>query len=361
MAEVKKARLFLRRGTDTDRKTTTLCEGELGYSTDAFRVVVGDGTVVGGRTVGTTVFISGGSLAQGFHTRLTDAASYAPLAPGLQSTGLAMIGDLTVSPAAPYFKADGVGISTPSPSATTIMMLTGGNVEFGYNWVAVNSGIPWGNIHVQTDDIKGDYISGGDISGDVTFSGTVDTPSVTGTDVYVRGLVKAGAGNRSVVVTAGGKLLATEAVDGGAVIADGGLKFLPATVEVSQSHVAHSANWTTSQNWSGVPRADGDAATIGLFQFVYRGYAAGVGSDKHHLLEVRQGSAATTPTLTAAYERVDSSDTTNGGAVQFSCPLSSISGDIRMQYRMRIEGELGGSITTDVFDGGHDLRIIGYM
>ena len=29
MAEVKKARLFLRRGTDTDRKLTTLCEGEL--------------------------------------------------------------------------------------------------------------------------------------------------------------------------------------------------------------------------------------------------------------------------------------------------------------------------------------------
>ena len=39
MAEVKKARLFLRRGTDTDRKTTTLCEGELGYSTDAYFTV----------------------------------------------------------------------------------------------------------------------------------------------------------------------------------------------------------------------------------------------------------------------------------------------------------------------------------
>ena len=37
MAEVKKARLFLRRGTDTDRKTTVLCEGELGYC--------GDGTI----------------------------------------------------------------------------------------------------------------------------------------------------------------------------------------------------------------------------------------------------------------------------------------------------------------------------
>lgn len=45
MAEVKKARLFLRRGTDTDRIATILCEGELGYSTDAFRVVVGDGLI----------------------------------------------------------------------------------------------------------------------------------------------------------------------------------------------------------------------------------------------------------------------------------------------------------------------------
>ena len=40
MAEVKKARLFLRRGTDTDRKTTTLCQGELGYSTDALEFLL---------------------------------------------------------------------------------------------------------------------------------------------------------------------------------------------------------------------------------------------------------------------------------------------------------------------------------
>ena len=37
MAEVKKARIFLRRGTDADRLQTDLCEGELGYSTDGKR------------------------------------------------------------------------------------------------------------------------------------------------------------------------------------------------------------------------------------------------------------------------------------------------------------------------------------
>ena len=68
MAEVKKARLFLRRGTDTDRKTTTLCQGELGYSTDAFRVFVGDGSTAGGNTLGMMAFVSAGV---NFQTNLT--------------------------------------------------------------------------------------------------------------------------------------------------------------------------------------------------------------------------------------------------------------------------------------------------
>jgi len=348
MAEVKKARLFLRRGTDTDRKTTTLCEGELGYSTDAFRVVVGDGTVVGGRTVGTTVFISGGSLAQGFHTRLTDAASYAPLAPGLQSTGLAMIGDLTVSPAAPYFKADGVGISTPSPSATTIMMLTGGNVEFGYNWVAVNSGIPWGNIHVQTDDIKGDYISGGDISGDVTFSGTVDTPSVTGTDVYVRGLVKAGAGNRSVVVTAGGKLLATEAVDGGAVIADGGLKFLTAPVTISVNPAGSACNWLTYKDPSGVPTD----ASVGLFQFSWKRSPTTNPATQAFYMRKSSGSSTLSATITR------DEDTITSGSQQIFCPLDNSGAGVNVDFKLD-DGAAG--YVTPIFTAGYELRMIGYM
>ena len=356
MAEVKKARLFLRRGTDTDRKTTTLCEGELGYSTDAFRVVVGDGTVVGGRTVGTTVFISGGSLAQGFHTRLTDAASYAPLAPGLQSTGLAMIGDLTVSPAAPYFKADGVGISTPSPSATTIMMLTGGNVEFGYNWVAVNSGIPWGNIHVQTDDIKGDYISGGDISGDVTFSGTINTTKTTTTSAIVTDL--AGTGNRNVFVTSTGQLTAEDNVGDGKT-ADGTLRFLSSPVTISHTDAASAGPistpyWFTCSDPAGIPKN----ATVGLFQFVWPGHATNAAAGDHHVLEVRKGSGTTA--LSAAYERSSvTTGETAGGAVQFNCPLSSDNTNVRFQYRLRLATEAIPSTT--VFDNGHTLSMLGYM
>ena len=98
MAEVKKARLFLRRGTDTDRKTTTLCSGELGYSTDAFRVVIGDGSTVGGRSLGPTTFISGGALQHSFHTVLTEASA----------GGYGMKGDLAIFPAASYQNANGI-------------------------------------------------------------------------------------------------------------------------------------------------------------------------------------------------------------------------------------------------------------
>ena len=57
MAEIKKARIFLRRGTDASRLGTDLCEGELGYSTNGKRVFVGDGSTLGGNSLGTTVFL----------------------------------------------------------------------------------------------------------------------------------------------------------------------------------------------------------------------------------------------------------------------------------------------------------------
>ena len=163
MAEVKKARLFLRRGTDTDRKLTTLCEGELGYSTDAFRVVVGDGSTAGGRSLGATVFVSAGDDATNFHTNLTTASA----------NGLAMAGDFAVFPALSYFKADGDTPSVPSASATNVMLLTGSDVSDGDSWVAVNSGIPYGNIDVQDNDISGNYVSGGVISAPITLSGGI--------------------------------------------------------------------------------------------------------------------------------------------------------------------------------------------
>ena len=164
MAEVKKARLFLRRGTDTDRKTTTLCQGELGYSTDAFRVFVGDGSTAGGKTVGNFIYVSAGAH---FHTDLTVASG----------AGRAHKGDIAIFPAQSYKKANGVTTVTPHASASTVMILTadvtatGSEAANASSWVAVNSGIPFGNIDVFDDDITGNYVSGGTISGPITVSG----------------------------------------------------------------------------------------------------------------------------------------------------------------------------------------------
>lgn len=45
-------KLKIRRGTDSQRKSVVLEQGELGYTTDTARVFVGDGTTSGGRPVG---------------------------------------------------------------------------------------------------------------------------------------------------------------------------------------------------------------------------------------------------------------------------------------------------------------------
>jgi len=167
MAEVKKARLFLRRGTDTDRQTTPLCQGELGYSTDAFRVFVGDGSTNGGKTLGNYLYVSGGNKSPNFHTNLTTASA----------NGRAHKGDIAVFPAQAYKKANGVTTVTPHASASTVMILTadvtatGSEAANASSWVAVNSGIPFGNIDVFDDDITGNYVSGGTISGPITLSG----------------------------------------------------------------------------------------------------------------------------------------------------------------------------------------------
>ena len=190
MAEVKKARLFLRRGTDTDRKLTTLCEGELGYSTDAFRVVVGDGSTAGGLSLGSTVFVSAGSLASNFHTNLTTASA----------NGLALSGDFAVFPAATYKKADGDTNSVPSASATNVMLLTGSDASAVASWVAVNSGIPYGNIHVQNNDISGDYVSGGTIAAPITVSGG---PVNIGGDGQLENLILSGVALSAATIPTG--------------------------------------------------------------------------------------------------------------------------------------------------------------
>lgn len=356
MAEVKKARLFLRRGTDTDRQLTTLCEGELGYSTDAFRIVIGDGTTLGGRTVGTTVHVSGGSLGRHFHTNLTEASAFGQAgdSAGDKTGGYAMVGDLAVFPAMSYTNPGGTTV-TPNASATTVLLLTGTDPNQTTSWVAINSGIPWGNLDVRPDDISGNYISGGDISGDVSFSGTVSTTSVSGTSAFVGSLK--GTGNRNVVVTSGGQLSATT---DSVTMADGTLKFLNSPVTISSTDSASAGPtsdpyWFTYTNPTGVPKD----STVGLFQFVWHGHATNADAGIHHLLEVRKGLGTTA--LSAAYERSSvTTGETAGGAVQFNCPLSShTDGSIKFQYRLRRGNESNPNNT--VFNSGHSLKMLGYM
>lgn len=348
MAEVKKARLFLRRGTDTDRKLTVLCEGELGYSTDAFRVVVGDGTTAGGQSLGANVFVSAGSLASNFHTNLTEASA----------GGFALSGDFAVFPAATYKKADGSTDSVPSASATNVMLLTGTDASAAASWVAVNSGIPFGNIDIQNNDISGDYISGGTIEGPVSFSGTISTTSLTGTSAFIGGLQ--GTGNRAVIVTSTGQLTAAAAdVDTGNDLADGKLRFLTTQVEMSKSTGATSNDWAVSPTLTNVPTN----ATVALLQFVWNSpgaYGPKSSVNAKHLLEVRAGTG--TATLTGAHTNWSNGNQkwahpNYGGSNQFYCPLSSVS----FQYRIRREGQTGASITDDVFSAGHHLTLLGYM
>ena len=51
MPDIEIVKLKLRRGTDAQRQAVTLEQGELGYTTDAKRVWVGDGFTVGGNNI----------------------------------------------------------------------------------------------------------------------------------------------------------------------------------------------------------------------------------------------------------------------------------------------------------------------
>lgn len=309
----------------------------------------------GGRSLGATVFVSAGSLASNFHTNLTTASA----------NGLALSGDFAVFPAATYKKADGVTDSVPSASATNVMLLTGTNASVANSWVAVNSGIPFGNIDIQNNDISGDYISGGTIEGNVSFSGTISTTSLTGTSAFIGGLQ--GTGNRNVIVTSTGQLTAAAAdVAAGNDLADGKLRFLGTPVVISSSSVAASNDWTTSSNWSGVPKN----STAGLFQFVWNApgaFGAKSSVNENHLLEVRAGYASSgSPTLTGANTGWSNGNQhwahpNYGGSNQFYCPLSAFGTDIRFQYRIRREGHDGTGTSDQVFSAGHHLTLLGYM
>ena len=207
MAEVKKARIFLRRGSDADRLQTELCEGELGYSTDGTRVFVGDGTTTGGNSVGASMIFK----AEGFDITTLTAVS---------SDGRAEVGDFVLTPASAY-NVQTINADAPSSVISvsdyfgTVYTLSARDAGDGsLTWMAINSAIPFNHIVVPDNIINGDKIHGGNISGNVVFSGTVSASTLTATNVSasnVRVTGLAGTGNRPVMVDSDGDLaVATE-------------------------------------------------------------------------------------------------------------------------------------------------------
>ena len=199
MATVKKARLFLRRGTDTDRKTSVLCSGELGYSTDAFRVFIGDGATLGGNPVGITSFMSAGSA---FHTDLVEASA----------AGYAFKGDFALFPSKTYLNLNNTQITPPTGFAVAMVLTGEDGASNAQSWVALNSGIPFGNIVVGDDEISADKIHGGTFSGDVNFEMSSATTKLSSLSVSHLTAFNAtisgagGSGHRYVLSDADGKL-----------------------------------------------------------------------------------------------------------------------------------------------------------
>jgi len=70
MPDIEIVKLKLRRGTDTQRQSVTLEQGEMGYTTDKKRVWVGDGFTAGGHVAGNLVHAP---ITAGSRTNLTDA------------------------------------------------------------------------------------------------------------------------------------------------------------------------------------------------------------------------------------------------------------------------------------------------
>jgi len=177
MADIKKARIFLRRGTDASRLGTELCEGELGYSTDGTRVFVGDGSTLGGNSLGATVFILPAASGADPDTAVTTLTA-------ASADGRAEVGDFAFIPASSYSlstfndKFTDNDISTPASTFGTLYVLSARDSGDGaLTWVVANSGIPISHIDIPDNSIAGDKIHGGNISGELTFSDNITSLS----------------------------------------------------------------------------------------------------------------------------------------------------------------------------------------
>lgn len=200
MAEEKKARIFLRRGLDADRQNTKLCEGELGYSTDAKRVFVGDDST-GGLPLSVTHFIPNGTSI----TTLNDVTV----------SRRAEIGDFAAVESVNYNLEDvnvnltGNTVIAADANFATLYSLSARDNANNLTWMALNSGIPLTHINIPLDGLSADQVHGGDFSGDVTFSGTVCAASLTAVNLSAQGISAldlAGSGTRVVYATSTGEL-----------------------------------------------------------------------------------------------------------------------------------------------------------
>lgn len=163
MATAKRARIFLRRGTDADRQQTTLCEGELGYTVDGKRVYVGDNSTEGGVPL-TSTWIVGSSFDL---STLNDATA----------AGKAEKGDFAVkTPATSVSISDinahytGSAVLTINNDFKNLYTLTDTSTM---TWMSINSGIPISNIDIPEDSLSADQIHGGDFSGNISFSDSI--------------------------------------------------------------------------------------------------------------------------------------------------------------------------------------------
>lgn len=185
MAEIKKARIFLRRGTDTSRLGTELCEGELGYSTDGTRVFVGDGSTLGGNSLGTTVFLLPATSAT---NPVADPFTSVTTLTAVTANGRAEVGDMAFVPASSYNLKDfnleiDAGdaenvTSTPKSTFGTLYVLSARDGGTGdLTWTVANSGIPVSHLDIPDNSIAANKIHGGDISGELTFSDDITSLS----------------------------------------------------------------------------------------------------------------------------------------------------------------------------------------
>lgn len=281
MADVKKARIFLRRGTDATRLDTELCEGELGYSTDGVRVFVGNGSDLGGNVIGsTTFFLSAGSS----NTELSAASA----------SGRAEVGDLTFISASSYalssvnpsVSADS-GLSATvidvDPSVGMVYALSArSSIDTNANltWVNVNSGIPIHFVNIPDYSIPATKVYGGNIGGSLSTTGELtagnslylphvkvsaqNAGSLTGNIIYPLGITATNQvtalSSYSQLGAVTGTLFLSAAKTGGNIISFNG-----AGSSTPNTTVGSSATTTTIDDFTG----DGASGTMEVTYYPY--------------------------------------------------------------------------------------------